>query len=124
MAALNHLYLSEPAMYENDCDWRGFKWIVVDDNQQNMFAFKRTDKDGNNIICVYNFSPVPRHNYRVGVDKSGTYATILNTEDMKYGGLSDGKLALTTQPHAVHGEKQSLILNIPGNCAIILKLKS
>lgn len=121
VADLNKLYLTEKALYENDCDWYGFKWIVVDDEKQNIFVFKRTDKQGKSVIIISNFSPVARHGYRIGMEKAGSYKTILNSDDIQYGGLSDGTIVYRTERKAAHGYKNSISLNIPGNSVIYLK---
>ena len=118
---LNGLYVNEKPLYENDCDWYGFKWIVVDDTQQNVFAFKRTDKKGKIIIVIANFSPVARDGYRIGVEKSGSYKTLIHSDDVKYGGKSDGNKVYKTDKIASHGQKNSLSIDLPGNSVIYLK---
>ena len=118
---LNGLYVNEKPLYENDCDWYGFKWIVVDDTQQNVFAFKRTDKKGKIVIIIANFSPVAREGYRIGVEKTGSYKTLINSDDVKYGGKSDGNKIYKTTKIASHGQKNSLSIDLPGNSVIYLK---
>ena len=121
VADLNALYVNEKPLHENDCDWYGFKWIVVDDATQNVFAFKRTDKKGKVIIIITNFSPVARDGYRIGVEKAGSYKTLINSDDIKYGGNSDGNKVYKTEKKSLHGQKNSLSIDLPGNSVIYLK---
>ena len=67
--ALNHLYLENSPFWENDSDWNGFSWIKVDDRDNGVFALRRIDRSGNEIIGVFNFCPVLRSNYRMGMPK-------------------------------------------------------
>ena len=65
--ALNRFYLSTPPLWENDRDWGGFRWIRVDDRDSGVVAFRRIGRDGEEIVCVFNFCPVLREDYRIGV---------------------------------------------------------
>ena len=59
---LNAFYLHHSPMWEIDCSWEGFKWLSVDDNSNNIIAFSRCDKEGNEIFIICNFSPVEEKN--------------------------------------------------------------
>ena len=65
---LNKYYKSTPALWENDSDWDGFRWHVVDDNNNNVFAFSRRDRSGKEVLVVSNFSNQVLKNYEIGVD--------------------------------------------------------
>ena len=44
-------------------------------------AFLRLGRDPGDVVMVaFNFTPVPRHNYRVGVPRPGRWAEVLNTD--------------------------------------------
>jgi 1,4-alpha-glucan branching enzyme len=68
---MNHVYRHHKALHELDFDPYGFEWLVVDDHENSVFVFVRRDKAGNEIIVVSNFTPVPRHNYRFGINQPG-----------------------------------------------------
>ena len=119
---LNMLYLNEPALYELDSSYDGFKWTVVDDNLQNIIVFTRYAKDGSSIIFVANFSSEPRKGYEIGVDKKGEYEEVLNSDLVKYGGRSEGGKTMVTQDEVRHGKEQSIALDIPSNGALFIKL--
>ena len=72
VADLNRTYRAEKALHELDCDPAGFEWIDGSDSQQSMLSFMRRSAGGSEIVvAVFNFTPVPRPNYRVGVPRGG-----------------------------------------------------
>lgn len=85
--ALLHLYQKNPAMYELDTSWKGFEWMNVDDADRSIFSFVRRSKDGkNNLLFVFNFTPVERPDYQVGVPQNTTYKLLLDSDSEVYGG--------------------------------------
>jgi 1,4-alpha-glucan branching enzyme len=88
---LNHLYRSEPALFELDFDPKGFEWIDFHDADNSVLSYLRRNKSGEAILAVAaNFTPVPRHNYRVGVPQGGFWQEILNSDASDYGGSGQG----------------------------------
>lgn len=84
---LNALYANHPALFETDCDGRGFEWIDCDDADQSIISFYRYSADrSRSCIVVCNFTPVIRQDYRIGVDEAGVYKELMNTDDEQYGG--------------------------------------
>ncbi len=110
---LNKFYLSNKALWENDTDWNGFKWICHDDNDQSVISFRRIDKKGNEIIAVCNFCPVLRRGYRIGVPEKGTYKCIFTSDKKIYGGTGERILSAKSKPIPMHGHEQSIALTIP-----------
>jgi 1,4-alpha-glucan branching enzyme len=87
MKKLLHIYQKNPAMHELDSSWNGFEWINANDAERSIFSFVRKSKDGkNNLLFVFNFTPVARPEYRVGVPQKKTYRLILNSEEAEFGG--------------------------------------
>lgn len=120
---INKLYLETPAMYQVDFTWEGFNWIHHDDYQHSVIAFRRIDKEGNDIIIVCNFQPVMRENYSIGVPQYGVYAEIMNTDDPKYGGwgcATNGDKIMTSE-ESMHGMEQSITLTLPPMSAMFFK---
>ena len=76
---LNHLYRASPALYERDFEPGGFEWIDHNDADNSVISFIRHGNDGSMMVIVCNFTPTPRHDYRVGVPRPGTYFERLNT---------------------------------------------
>jgi 1,4-alpha-glucan branching enzyme len=87
---LNHTYRHHKALHELDFDPYGFEWLVVDDHERSVFVFVRRDKAGNEIIVASNFTPVPRHGYRFGINQPGRWREELNTDSMHYHGSNTG----------------------------------
>lgn len=86
MKKLNWLYKMESPFWDLDDTWDGFRWINADDSAQNVLSFLRLDRLGNGIACVFNFAPVDRAEYRIGVPNPGVYHLIMDTSDSNYGG--------------------------------------
>lgn len=126
MNDLNRLYRSEPALYEIDDSWDGFKWIDLYDSEQSVIVFQRTAKDPDDfVIVVCNFTPVPRYNYRVGVPKPGFYQEILNSDADVYWGSNLGNMGgKESEPHAFSNQPHSLSITLPPLSVLVFKLKA
>ena len=119
---LNRLYRRNRSLWENDRDWDGFEWLVVDDNHNNVLVFLRRDRKGHELICAVNFAPVPWEGYRFGVPDHAYYEAIFNTDDVQWGG--SGVCAadpVPVEPVPSHGRQQSIALTIPPLGAVILR---
>lgn len=87
MKVLLHMYRKYPAMYELDHEWDGFEWINADDADRSIYSFIRKSSDGKKcMICILNFTPVARPDYRVGVPQAGGYKLLLNSDEVRFGG--------------------------------------
>jgi 1,4-alpha-glucan branching enzyme len=85
--ALNRVYRSEPALWEQDFDWPGFRWINPNDADNSVLSFIRfPSTGGRSIACVANLTPVPRHDYRIGLPHQGRWVEILNSDSAEFGG--------------------------------------
>ncbi len=121
---LNKTYQKQTALYELDCKPEGFEWLVVDDNQNSVFAFERRSKDDERVIVVSNFTPVPRENYRIGVNVAGTYEEILNTDAESYKGSNvRNEGDIVTEEVESHNKAQSIVITVPPLATLYLKLK-
>ncbi|MDR0697306.1 MAG: 1,4-alpha-glucan branching protein GlgB [Christensenellaceae bacterium] len=121
---LNHVYLNHSELYEKDNTYEGFKWIIVDDNIQNIIAFERKNNAGLSLIAIINFSDVMRASYEVGVPESGEYEIIINSNGLLYGGNGPMQANIKTVLKENHGFKQSLVLNLAGNSALYIAKKA
>lgn len=84
---LNKLYREHPALHETDCDSQGFEWVDCDDHEQSVISYYRYDAQRErSCITICNFTPVIRSNYVIGVNESGRYRELMNTDDERYGG--------------------------------------
>jgi 1,4-alpha-glucan branching enzyme len=88
---LNRLHRDIPALHARDCEPEGFRWLVVDDAENSVFAFLRLDGAGGPpVAAVFNMTPVPRENYRLGLPFAGRWREALNTDASIYGGSNIG----------------------------------
>jgi 1,4-alpha-glucan branching enzyme len=112
---LNRLYRKLPALHAQDCDAAGFRWIDCEDREQSVLVFVRIGPmPGARVVVACNFTPVPRHHYRIGVSQAGRYREILNTDSAWYGGSdlgNDGAVETRTIP--AHGRPFSLSITLP-----------
>ena len=117
---LNTLYTSQPAMHVNDFDNIGFQWITCDDVDNSVLAFMRKADDAR-VICVFNFTPVPRENYVIGVPEPGPYKEVFNSDAAWYGGTDVGNSGEVHSHHQhEHGFEHILSLTLPPLGAIFL----
>ena len=119
---LNKIYRENAPLFELDSDPQGFDWLVVDDAQNSVFAFERRSRKGERIIVISNFTPVPRHDYRIGVNVAGQYHEILNTDSAFYEGSNFGNGG-TVESEAIpsHGRDNSISVSIPPLATLYLK---
>ncbi|MBR2042875.1 MAG: 1,4-alpha-glucan branching protein GlgB [Clostridia bacterium] len=120
--ALNGFYLKNPALYEVDYSWEGFKWIANDDYNQSVIAFTRIDKNGEKLIVVCNFVPVEREDYRIGIPDKGSYKTVFCSEWQEFGGTCERvNTSVKSQEIAMHGYENSISLKLPPLSVTYLK---
>ena len=119
---LNKIYRENAPLFELDSDPQGFDWLVVDDAQNSVFAFERRSSKGERIIVISNFTPVPRHDYRMGVNVAGQYHEILNTDSFFYEGSNLGNCgAVESEAIPSHGRDHSISVSIPPLATLYLK---
>ena len=119
---LNKFYLDCKPLYELDTVWKGFDWIHHDDYTNSVIAFKRTDKNGDEIVSVCNFQPIRRDEYCIGVPKYGLYDEVFNSDEERFGGsgVVNGN-NIKTEAMKIHGFDQGLSLTLPPLSVIYLR---
>jgi len=124
MEDLGALYLRHDALWAWDVEPRGFRWIDCNDRSNTVISFVRSGPSGH-LVCVFNFTPVPRHDYRIGLPEPGTYVEVLNTDASCYGGSNMGNMGrVHSDWWAFHGMEHSVALTVPPLGALVLKLIS
>jgi len=118
---LGRLYRQLPAMHDLDFEQSGFDWIDCHDADQSVLAFERRARDGSVIAAAFNFTPVPRHGYRIGLPLSGNWREVFNSDSGFYAGSNSGNAgAIATQPQAWMNRRQSAEITLPPLGALIL----
>jgi 1,4-alpha-glucan branching enzyme len=120
---LNRVYQAQPALFELDFDAAGFQWIDCHDNENSVFSLLRRGRDAAEfLVLVFNFTPVSRYGYRIGVPEPGEYEEILNSDSSNYGGSNVGNSGhVASESIAAHGFAQTLSLTVPPLGCLYLK---
>jgi 1,4-alpha-glucan branching enzyme len=120
---LNAAYRREPALWEVDFSYEGFEWIDFHDVEQSVISFVRKGREpGQQVMMVCNFTPVPRHDYRVGVPHPGFWREVLNSDGDVYGGSNVGNSGgAASEPVPAQGRDHSVRLTLPPLGFLMLK---
>jgi 1,4-alpha-glucan branching enzyme len=112
---LNRVYRDKPALHARDCEGEGFRWQVVDDRANSVFAWSRHAPGAEPIVSVSNFTPVPRPGYRLPMPADGEWREIVNTDAAIYGGSGKGNAGL------VRAEGGAAIVTLPPLSTILFE---
>jgi 1,4-alpha-glucan branching enzyme len=83
---------------------------------------RRGTGSGEELVFVFNFTPVPRQEYRIGVPRAGAWRELLNSDAGEYGGSGVGNAGrVESEPVPEHGRADSVVLTIPPLGALVLK---
>jgi 1,4-alpha-glucan branching enzyme len=121
--ALNHLYRTEPALYEKSFESSGFEWIDGGNANDSILIYGRKGLDPkDDLVIVLNMTPTPHHGFRVGVPASGEWKEIFNSDDKKYwgSGILNGKAAKSEKEHW-HGKDNSIQVDLAPLGASVFK---
>ncbi|MBD3334696.1 MAG: 1,4-alpha-glucan branching protein GlgB [Candidatus Eisenbacteria bacterium] len=112
---LNRLYRTYPALHRLDFSPQGHQWIDASDVDSSVIAYlRRGENPGEMILVACNFTPMPRHNYRLGVPHGGMWRELANSDAEIYGGSGQGNLGgVEAAPLPRHGHNHSLTLTLP-----------
>jgi 1,4-alpha-glucan branching enzyme len=123
LSELNRLYRTERAMHELDADSHGFEWIDCSDVEHSVIALLRKGRSADELVLgVFNFTPMPRYDYHVGVPRDGFWLEVLNSDAREYAGSGIGNFGGQEAQHApAHGRPASLVLALPPLSAVFFK---
>ncbi|MEM6329599.1 MAG: 1,4-alpha-glucan branching protein GlgB [Planctomycetota bacterium] len=123
VAHLNHMYRSEAALHEVDFDHAGFEWVDCHNHEDCIISFIRRAKNPEDflVICL-NFTPVPRHGYKLGVPEACWYEEISNSDSTYFGGSDVGNNGgVQASAAESHGRPASIEVTLPPLSAVVLK---
>ena len=122
---LNHLYVKENSLWNDDFTSTGFEWIDCSDHERSIVSFIRKGADPNDVLLfVSNFTPVPYTDYRLGVPKNCAYQEILNSDAREYGGGNIiNKEIISAEEIEYHGRTHSIKINLPPLATVIFRMK-
>ena len=118
---LNALYLHSPELHYHDFEEEGFQWIDCSDHDQSVISYLRKVGD-QFFVVVFNFTPVVRKEYRIGVPHGGRYKELLNSDSTYYGGSNVGNaFEINAQEIAHQSLPYSLTLTLPPLAGVVLR---
>ncbi len=123
VGTLNHLYKTEPALHRGDARSDGFQWIDGSNAKASVLTFLRRAEDPEDVIVsAFNFTPVPRLQYRIGVPRPGRWREVLNSDAKELGGSGQGNLGhVESRPIPWNGRRHSINVNLPPLGAVFFK---
>ena len=123
VADLNRLYRAEPSLHARDQDGVGFQWIDCSDSDNGVVAYlRRAGPKDPGMLVAFNFTPIPRVDYRLGVPTGGVWREMLNSDAAEYGGSGLGNLGgVEAVATPCHGRDWSVSLLLPPLGVVILK---
>jgi len=118
---MNHLYQAQAALHQYDFDSKGFSWIDCHDHAQSILSFER-HSDHETLVCIFNFTPVPRYGYRIGLPEAGCYQEVINSDSEVYGGSNLGNAGqLHSEPQTWMNRPVSVEMTLPPLGFLVLK---
>ncbi len=120
---LNRYYRRQPCLHQVDFSGDGFQWIDCNDVESSVLSFLRRDREGGaKVLIACNFTPVPRHNYRIGVPYAGHWKEVLNSDARDYGGSGQGNFGgLDSRPLPMHGYEDSISATLPPLSVVVFE---
>ncbi|HWV92359.1 MAG TPA: alpha amylase C-terminal domain-containing protein, partial [Burkholderiales bacterium] len=119
---LNRIYRGEKSLHAKDFSVDGFRWVQRGDWEQSALSFLRLAPNSAPLLMVFNFTPVPRYNYRVGVPQGGRWREVLNSDADLYGGSGMGNQGgADAQPMPYEDLHHSLTLTLPPLAVLVFK---
>ncbi len=88
--ALNLLLATNPALHEEDHDWRGFEWIDLTDHANSVISFLRKAPNARPMLWIFNFTPMVQTTYCVACPGPGFWRESFNSDSEFYGGSNVG----------------------------------
>jgi len=124
VADLNRLYRRQRALYDLDFHDTGFEWLDCNDSSQSVLSYLRKDRTGEaKVLALFNFTPVPRPGYRLGVPEAGYYREVINSDNDIYSGSSYGeRMGGVSEPLSWMGRPHSILVDLPPLAGVILVL--
>lgn len=120
---LNLIYAHEKSMHIEEHNPERFRWLMVDNNNQSVFAFQRTYKD-ECLVFVFNMTPNYYDSYDIPILIEGEYEEIFNSDKDVYGGWGQyNGLPLKALPYGPENKPYHISIKLASLGACIFKLK-
>jgi 1,4-alpha-glucan branching enzyme len=123
MKTLNKFYVTHKELSDLDFDGAGFEWIDGSDASQSCFSFMRKDKEGNALVIACNFTPVPRYDYKIGVNEEGEYEEVFNSDASEFGGSGVLNTGTIQTGEGWNFKPYALRVTLPPLATVVYQLK-
>ncbi|MEK7415029.1 MAG: 1,4-alpha-glucan branching protein GlgB [Planctomycetota bacterium] len=97
------LYRELPPMHARDDHRDGFEWVDCENVAESTLAFLRKAPGHRDVLVAINFTPVPRHDYPLGVWNGGAWTQLLSSDELRFGGSGCVDTATRTTNHEQRG---------------------
>ena len=123
VSGLNRLYTSEPALYECQFEEAGFEWIDLDHRNESVIVYMRKGKKKkDNVLVIFNMTPVTRENWKINVHGKQEWSVIFNSDDKKFWGAGHfDQQTITTTSVDKKSKLYEINLHLPALGAIVLR---
>ena len=120
---LNLIYQAEDAMKFEEYNPEHFKWVMVDNCSDSVYAFERS-VNKSKLLFIFNMTPNYYENYDIGCSFKGKYVELFNSDKDVYGGYNQyNGLPLKTTEFGPYGLPHKVTIKLASFGAIILKYK-
>ena len=121
MRDLNRIYQYEKSMYFEEHNPNHFRWLMVDNANDSIYAFQRSVGD-ETLVFVFNMTPNYYESYGIPLWQSGTYEEIFNSDKDVYGGANQyNGLPLDSEPGSFEGLPAHFNIKLGSFTACIFK---
>ena len=123
---LNKFYKDNKALWELDYNDDGFEWIDADNNNKSIYSFIRKGRnEGEILVFVFNFTPVVRYDFRLGVPYKGEYVEVFNTDSEAFGGSGQVMTEkLVAENIEMNNKPYSINIKVPPMAATVLSINN
>lgn len=121
--ALNHLYVHQPALYENNFLPEGMEWIEANDNLNSIYVYLRKSKNNQEVVMVVLNMKSEVLDYKIGVDEGTSWEVIFNSDDELYAGSGVTAAVIDEEDDEWMFRPNAIVLKLPPLAGVILKQK-
>ncbi|MCD7740884.1 MAG: 1,4-alpha-glucan branching protein GlgB [Ruminococcus sp.] len=115
---LTKLYCELPALYDEEYNQNSFKWLMADNDMQNVYVYMRSAQN-QNVICAFNFSGAEQ-SVTVTSPKSYKLTPILCSDEETYSGCTKSEDLITIYTYE-NKDKHSFDITLPAFSAILFE---
>ena len=119
---LNQFYKQESCLFEIDNSFDGFDWVEHTNSDESILIFERMNHNNERLICAFNFTPVVRNSYPIGVKEEGKYKILLNSDHKRFGGETPRIKTYSSKATARNKRKFSIDVDLPPLGGVFIKL--